>query len=214
MPKKPRKPPEPELLAEPVESPSRSLGRPTSFDPEYLRQAEFLCGRGAATDEELADFFQVTKRTINRWKLAHPEFALAIQRGKDAADGRVVESLYHKAMERETEEEQAIKLKTVTYGDNGKRLKEEERVEIVTVKKLIPADTTAMIFWLKNRQAQNWRDVHKHEHGGAGAFDKMDDQQLSEYIDAKAQEIVLDANGKGLQKTAVYPSGRKQDVKH
>jgi hypothetical protein len=85
------------------------VGRPSSFDPDYLRQAEFLCSQGAATDEDLADFFQVTKRTVNRWKIMHPEFAAAIKRGKDMADDRVEDSLYHKAMEREVEEEQAFK---------------------------------------------------------------------------------------------------------
>ena len=159
-----------------------TIGRPSSFDADYLRQAEFLCSQGAATDNDLADFFQVTTRTINRWKIAHPEFTAAIRRGKEAADNRIEDSLYHKAQEREIEEEQAIKVKTVTYGDNGKRLKEEERVEIIMVKKIIPADTTAMIFWLKNRRAQTWRDVHKVEHGRAGEFDNKTIEELNAMI--------------------------------
>ena len=200
----------PDKVPEEPQQQSTAVGRPSSFDPDYLRQAEFLCGHGAATDEELAEFFQVAKRTINRWKVMHPEFVEAIKRGKDAADDRVVNSLYHKAMERETEEEQAIKLKTVTYGDNGKRLKEEERVEIVTVKKLIPADTTAMIFWLKNRRSKDWRDVHKIEHGKAGAFDHMDDNELEEFIVTEVKDITPTA----LPLPSPEPKAKNGRAKH
>lgn len=166
-----------------------TLGRPSSYRPEYTPFVAELCARGA-TDIELAEVLAVTQRTLNNWKAVHPEFAEALKRGKDPADERIVNSLYHKAQDREVEEEQAVKLKTVTYGDNGKRLKEEERVEVVTVKKFIPGDTTAMIFWLKNRRHQEWRDVHKHEHGKAGAFDHMDDKQLADYIEVGVQEII------------------------
>jgi hypothetical protein len=32
-----------------------------------------------------------------------------------------------------------------------------------TVRKHYPPDVTACIFWLKNRQPEKWRDVHRHE---------------------------------------------------
>lgn len=175
-------------VQEPEATLPATLGRPSSYRSEYTPFVAELCARGA-TDVELAQVLEVTQRTLNRWKVIHPEFAEALRRGKEPADERIVNSLYHKAQDREIEEEQAIKLKTVTYGDNGKRLKEEERVEVVTVKKFIPGDTTAMIFWLKNRRAQEWRDVHKHEHGKAGAFDHLDDKALDDYIEVGVQEI-------------------------
>lgn len=163
-------------------------GRPTSFRDEYLEQTLKLCALGA-TDEEVADFFDVSIRTLNRWKVTRAGFAEALRRGKDPADDRIEASLYHRAQDREVEEEQAIKLKKIAYGPDGKKILEEERVEIVKVKKLLPADTTAMIFWLKNRRSQEWRDVHKHEHGQAGAFDHLKDDQLREFIVLEAQEI-------------------------
>jgi hypothetical protein len=185
--------PEPDAPAEPVVElePVESVvgGRPSSYEPDYVRQAEFLCQRGA-TDNDLADFFGVAVRTINRWKIVYPDFFDAIRRTKDAADERVKESLYHRAQDREVEEEQAIKVKTTEYGTDGKKLREEERVEIVTVRKFLPADTTAMIFWLKNRQQDKWRDVHKIEHGRAGEFDNMDDDELRQYIEAEARVLL------------------------
>lgn len=174
---------------ETVEPQSPLMGRPSSFDPEFERAAAFLCKHGA-TDQDLADFFQVTVRTLNRWKIVHPEFAAAIRRGKDITDDRVEDSLYHKAMEREIEQEEAIKVKKITYNDAGKKIAEEERVEIVTVKRTIPADTTAMIFWLKNRRPDAWRDVHKHEHGRPGDFTTVDKEELERLVIEETKELL------------------------
>jgi hypothetical protein len=43
-------------------------------------------------------------------------------------------------------------------------------------------------FWLKNRRPERWRDVHKHEHGGAADFEQMTDDELRQFIagDTKA----------------------------
>lgn len=51
-----------------------SVGRPTDYKPEYAAQAEKLCALGA-TDIELADFFQVSTRTIYRWREESEQFA-------------------------------------------------------------------------------------------------------------------------------------------
>lgn len=179
------KPPEPVL--EPTEL--VVMGRPSSYRPEFTEQTTKLCALGA-TDEEIADFFEISPRTLNRWKVTRPDFADALRRGKSPADDRVEDSLYHRSLPRHVEEEQAIKVKKITYGNNGKKLLEEEKIEIVTVRKFMPPDTTAMIFWLKNRRSDKWRDVHKVEHGEAGAFDQMGDEELSKYIELEAQELL------------------------
>jgi hypothetical protein len=69
----------------------------------------------------------------------------------------VADRLHQRAMGFEYEEAQAHKLKTVEY-ENGKRLKETERLEIIMVKRVVPLDTTACIFWLKNRRKVEWRE--------------------------------------------------------
>lgn len=165
-------------------------GRPTDYDPSYDAIAEEMCMAGA-TDDQLAERFDVSQRTINRWKVAQPTFRQAIKDAKDVADERVKRCLYHKAMGIEYEELQPIKLKRVTYED-GKRVKEEEYIELVPVKKFMPPDTTAQIFWMKNRKRQDWQDVQKHEHGHPGDFDTMDDDQLADYIAAE-QEALLES---------------------
>ncbi len=128
-------------------------GRPTEYLEEYAAQAEKLCFLGA-TDDELADFFGVHRATIYRWKHDHEEFCDAIKSGKDKADERVERSLYQKATGYNYTEEQAIKIKVEQF---------KEEVEVVEVTRHSPADTTAAIFWLKNRRKNEWRDKHEHE---------------------------------------------------
>lgn len=175
------------------------MGRPTDYRPEYAREATVLCSLGA-TDAQLADAFDVTVRTINRWKVTHEEFAAAIRKGKEPADDRVEDTLYHRAMGTEYERAHPVKLKKVIYGADGKKIQEEERVEIVMVKEVIPPDTTALIFWLKNRRKEQWRDVQQHEHGRPGDFERLSDDELREYITLEAKEVLqLEAPKRGTK---------------
>lgn len=73
------------------------VGRPTDYRPEMAEQAEKLCRLGA-TDKELADFFDVTERTIGNWKIEHDGFFQSLKRGKILADAEVANSLYLKAL--------------------------------------------------------------------------------------------------------------------
>lgn len=159
-------------------------GRPTEYQPEYAVQAEKLCLLGA-TDSEIAEFFNVSVRTIHRWKLEHEEFCHSIKSGKEKADERVERSLYQKATGYDYTEEQAIKIKVEQH---------KEEVEVVQVNKHAPADTTAAIFWLKNRRKDQWRDKQEHELTGKDGVplnDGMDTRAL-----AKAVALVL---GKGIK---------------
>ena len=126
-------------------------GRPSKFKPEFVKQAEKLCTIGL-TDAELASFFEVSEVTLNAWKHKHPEFLNALKVGKDEADTRVERSLYHRAIGYSHPEEKI-------FNDGGEPL-------IVPTTKHYPPDTTAAIFWLKNRKTAEWRDKQDHEHSG------------------------------------------------
>lgn len=139
-------------------------GRPTDYQPEYAEQVRKLCEKGF-TDPEIADFFDVSIRTIYRWKLNHEEFCQGLKLGKDVPDDRTERSLYHRANGYSWKEQQAFKLKDVEYED-GKKVRETERVEVVEVNKHVPPDATSAIFWLKNRRKDHWRDRHEHEMSG------------------------------------------------
>lgn len=121
------------------------------FKPEFIEIARRLCQKGF-TDQELADAFGVSKRSLMRWKHDHPGFTEALQSGKEEPDDRVERSLYSRAIGYETDEE-------VLHVIGGKVVK-------TTVRKHYPPDTTAGIFWLKNRRGLQWRDVRRNELSG------------------------------------------------
>lgn len=123
-------------------------GRPTDYKPEYAEQAAKLCQLGA-TDADLADFFGVSGRTIYRWAAKHEEFSQSLKAGKDLADERVERSLYHKAV-------------GYTF-DSEKVFQFQGQIVRAETKEHVPPDTTAMIFWLKNRRKEQWRDRQEHE---------------------------------------------------
>lgn len=128
--------------------PKHPGGRPSSYKPEYAGQAEKLCKFGA-TDVDLADFFDVTINTIGNWKARHPEFLGALRGGKDVADDRVERSLYQRAL-------------GYTY-DSLKIFQFQGAVVKEPYREHIPPDTTAAIFWLKNRRPGDWRDKQDHD---------------------------------------------------
>lgn len=128
-------------------------GRPTDYREEYAGQATKLCLLGA-TDAQLGDFFGVSEQTINAWKKAQPEFLESLRVGKADADANVAHSLYRRALGYSHE---AVKIVAdAKSGDSA----------IVPYTEHYPPDTTACIFWLKNRRKAEWRDKVEHEVGG------------------------------------------------
>jgi hypothetical protein len=136
----------------------RRVGRPTDYDPAYCEQVEKFCRLGA-TDAEVADFFAVVESTVNLWKIKHPEFSEALKRGRVIADLEVANSLYRRATGYSSETEKII----------GKG----ESQRVVKVKVVVEPDTTAQIFWLKNRRKAHWRDRHEHGHDVASPFKEL-----------------------------------------
>lgn len=130
------------------------VGRPPIYDADlYPEQAEKLCRLGA-TNADLADFFKVAIRTIERWCVEHDEFCRATKRGKEHADDHVEDSLYHRA-------------RGYTF-DSEKIFQHQGKIIRTTTREHLPPDTTACIFWLKNRRKEDWRDRQDHEHTAKG----------------------------------------------
>lgn len=119
------------------------MPKPSLYKPEYDVQARKLCLLGAI-DKDLADFFNIRESTLALWKNANPSFKQALKEGKDFADAKVEKSLFMRANGYEAKETQ-----TQLYRDE---IKETETV------KSLPPDTTACIFWLKNRRRGEWSD--------------------------------------------------------
>lgn len=129
----------------------KDTGRPTKYKKEYAEQAAKLCRLGAI-DTDLADFFNVAKSTINKWKKDYPKFSDSLKESKDYLDNKVERSLYERAVGYEHPEDKI-------FNNNGKKL-------IVPTTKHYPPETVAAIFWLKNRQPDKWKDIKEVELSG------------------------------------------------
>lgn len=132
--------------------PTKKRGRPTAYKKEYAEQAYKLCLLGAI-DADMAGFFGVSEQTINAWKKQHSNFLESIKKGKEQADAEVASKLFHRATGYEHPEDDIRAL-------NGE-------IVITPTIKHYPPDTTAAIFWLKNRQPSTWREKQEIDHSGS-----------------------------------------------
>jgi hypothetical protein len=116
-------------------------GRPTLYKPENGELARKFCMLGA-TNDDLADCFEVSRSTIDGWIATIPEFAEGVRQGRDEADAAVVEKLYSRAMGYSCETKKVLLC----------------RGEPVTVPHTVhyPPDIRACIFWLRNRRPRHW----------------------------------------------------------
>ena len=86
------------------------------------------------TEIEVANLLCISTGTLWNWKIKHKEFAEAVKTGRVQINERVVHSLYQRAL---------------GYDHNGKHY---------------PADVTAIIWYLKNRMPEEWRDRQEQRH--------------------------------------------------
>lgn len=127
------------------------MARPSKYKAEFAKEAAKLCKLGA-TDAQLADFFEVSVSTINLWKVQYKEFSESVKVPKAEADEKVEQSLYRRAMGYEHDE---VDIKVVA----GALIQ-------TPIRRYYPPDSTAMIFWLKNRKPGEWRDKQDVELSG------------------------------------------------
>ena len=157
-------------------------GRPSKYKEEYAEQAYKLCLLGH-TDEELAQFFEIAKSTLYEWKLEYPDFSDSIKKGKEIADMDVAVKLLERAKGATVMRQQAIKMKDTIYSNDGKKISEEERIEVVDLVHQEAPDTTALIFWLKNRKSSQWKDKQDIQHSG-----KVEVTSLGSLIDELSED--------------------------
>lgn len=122
-------------------------GRPTKYKKEFDVQAAKLCKKGFI-DTEIADFFDVTEKTLNNWKHSHPSFLQSLKESKRFSDDAVEMALYDRAIGYE-------------YDEVKEERSEQGMKKTVTTKRI--QDNTAAIFWLKNRRPEQWRDRVEHD---------------------------------------------------
>lgn len=122
--------------------------------------------RDGLTNEQIAEKLGIGKTTFYKYLEEHVELSELLKRGKEVVDTEVENALLQKALGGKEKLLKPVKLKQVIYSDAGKKLKEFEEIVMVEEEVLITPDTTAQIFWLKNRKPGVWRDKTAVEHSG------------------------------------------------
>lgn len=107
--------------------------------------------RNGLTDEMIAHNIGITTTTLYDWKKKYPQFAEAIKRGKEVVDIMVENALLKSAMGYKYDE--VVKERVFDYETETSIVVEVKR----TTKEVAP-NSTSLIFWLKNRQPEKWRD--------------------------------------------------------
>ncbi|AKO92695.1 transposase [Priestia filamentosa] len=115
--------------------------------------------RDGLTDEQIAYNVGISRSTLNEWKKRYSDISDALKRGKEVVDLQVENALLKRALGYEYEE-------ITEESQWNKEAKQYELVVTKRVKKRQAPDTTAQIFWLKNRRPDKWRDKQDVEHSG------------------------------------------------
>lgn len=136
------------------------------LEPESLILLEGWA-RDGLTDEQIAKKMGVNIATLYDWKKKYPEISESLKKGKEVIDAIVENALLKRAL--------GYRYDEVTI-ENG--------IETKRVTKEVQPDTTAQIFWLKNRRPDKWRDKQNVEVSGSLKTEtsKLDDliKQMSD----------------------------------
>lgn len=107
--------------------------------------------RDGLTDEQIAHNIGINVATLYVWEKKYGEISEALKRGKEVIDRQVENALLKRALGYKYKE---TTRELVTNKETGF----SELVVTKVVEKEVVPDTTAQIFWLKNRKPEEWRD--------------------------------------------------------
>lgn len=106
--------------------------------------------RMGLTDEQIAKNMGISAVTLYEWMKKYPNISKSIKKGKAPIDFEVENALFKRAIGYEYEE-----VETTIEEIDGK-----QRKRIKKIKKVVLPETSAMIFWLKNRKPEQWRKLN------------------------------------------------------
>lgn len=118
--------------------------------------------RDGLTDEQLAGKMGINPATLYDWKKKYPKISEALKKGKEVVDTQVENALLKRALGYDYQEERVER-------------SSKDGVKVVQTIKHIPPDTTAQIFWLKNRRPDRWRDKPEPASDDRGGVQIIDD---------------------------------------
>jgi hypothetical protein len=116
---------------------------------EWLKKDKLILLEGWArdglTDEQIAKNIGISRASLYEWKKKEVDIFDALKKGKEVIDFEVENALLKKALGY-----------TITL--NKQKVTKNGDVVDITEEVHVPPDTTAQIFWLKNRKKEQWRE--------------------------------------------------------
>ena len=126
------------------------------------------------TDLEIAKNIGVSMTTLSEWKKKFPEIVATIKEGRQPVIIAVEDTFFEKKLKGYFVDEEIVE---VTKHPDGKKTEHRKKM-----KRWIPPDTTAMIFYLKCRKPQQYNDKI-----ALSADNEATNGKLDELIDAVKQ---------------------------
>lgn len=109
--------------------------------------------RDGLTDEQIAHNIGISRKTLADWKNKYGDISDTLKKGKEVVDIQVENALLKRALGYE-------------FVEVTKELTETGLIVTKKVTKQQVPDTTAAIFWLKNRKPNEWRDKRETQISG------------------------------------------------
>lgn len=177
--------------------------------PEGLLKLEGWA-RDGLIDEQIAEKMNISPSTLYEWKKKYSEISESLKRGKEVVDCLVENALLKRALGYQYNEDKyaSVPMEQVEYSEklfeymNRYKLEHPEATddELMLVREQFPktkmvlterkvkevvADTTAQIFWLKNRKPEQWRDKQEVKVSGEinNPFASLTVEELKKLID-------------------------------
>lgn len=137
--------------------------------------------RDGLTDKQIASNMGITEQTLNIWKKNYPSLFESLKRGKAVVDIQVENALLKRALGYSYDE--VTRERVLDYDPSTGQVVGSHMEITKTVKKEVQGDTTAQIFWLKNRRPEQWRDKRDVSvEGEISTTSSMTDDELDERI--------------------------------
>lgn len=146
------------------------MARPNKYITEVKDKLVLVEGwaRDGLTNEQIAHNLGINVSTLYDYQSKYKEFSEALKKGKEVVDREVENALLKRALGYRYKEVTKELVKDTSTGKTNLEVTKE-------VTKEVQPDTTAQIFWLKNRKPKEWRDKQDVEHTGNMAVTIVDD---------------------------------------
>ena len=124
--------------------------------------------RDGLTDEQIAGNMGITRETLRVWKNSYSVISVTLKRGKDVVDRKVENALLKRAL-------------GYSYTETTRERCEDGEMKVTKrIEKEVVPDTTAQIFWLKNRKPEIWRDKQNIEMSGTVGLTAAEKEKLAD----------------------------------